>query len=283
MRAYLPDYQCTKAKSLPHALELIGQGSHPIAGGTDIMVLLDSGNLPPGNYVDILDLKELQGIKIQKNQVLLGALTTYSQIRESKQLAKDFPLLASSAKEVGAIAIQNRGTIGGNIANGSPAADFPPALLVYGAKINLISNTGKRTMDYDNFHLGYKKNHLKKDELIHSITLTPEFKGYHHFWRKVGSRQAQAISKTMVAAVAKTKNKVIEDIRIAFGSVAPTAVRATRVEQFLTGKAINKETIREAKNVLLKDISPIDDIRSTGKYRLVVSQNLMEEFLCGIG
>ncbi len=283
MRAYLPDYSFHRAKTLTEAFSQLEAGAKPFAGGTDIMVLLDAGALPPDNYFDILAIKELQGIRSTKKALSLGALTTYSEIRNHKLIQSNFPILCASAREVGAIAIQNRGTIGGNIANSSPAADLPPGLLVYEAQINLISKRGLRTLDYTKFHLGYKKNELQKDELIHSITLKPEFQKHHHFWRKVGSRRSQAISKTMIAALAKVNRKRIEDIRIALGSVAPTAVRCLEVETFLKGKILSPSTILEAKKILSRDLHPIDDIRSTGKYRLIVSQNMLEEFLCGIG
>jgi CO/xanthine dehydrogenase FAD-binding subunit len=283
MRGYIPDYQFTSAKNLADVLVEIEKGAQPFAGGTDIMVLLDAGVLPPGNFINLQELKELKGIKEKKGIFNFGALTTYSEIRDHKLIKKHFPILCESAQEVGAIAIQNRGTIGGNIANGSPAADFPPGLLVYGAQIHLVSTQGLRSLDYTQFQTGYKKNLLQKNELIHSISIKPDFKGYHHFWRKVGSRRAQAISKTMMAGLAKLNKKKFEDVRIAFGSVAATAVRCPHVEEFLKGKTLSSNVIIQAKNLLSKDIHPIDDIRSTGKYRLTVSQNVLEEFLCGIG
>lgn len=283
MRGYLPDYDLSSAENLTEAFGKLAEGEKPFAGGTDIMVLMDAGVLPAGRYFDISKLKELGGIKVLKDQVSLGALATYSDVRNHKTIQKHFPILVESAKEVGAIAIQNRGTVGGNIANASPAADFPPCLLVYEAKINLISSSGLRTLDYTQFHIGYKKSEIRPDELIQSVLLEPRFLDYQHFWRKVGSRQAQAISKTMVAAIAKVNRRKIEDIKIAFGSVAPTAVRCRKVESFLLGKKLTSEVILEAKNILTKDIQPIDDIRSTGKYRLIASQNVLEEFLCGIG
>jgi CO/xanthine dehydrogenase FAD-binding subunit len=283
MRGYLPDYTFDSANSLKEALSFCEMGTKPFAGGTDLMVLFEAGLLVPGKYFDISGLKELKGIKISKSEVTLGALTTYSQIRDHATLTKQFPILGLASREVGAIAIQNRGTIGGNIANASPAADFPPGLLVYDAKIHLVSKKGIRTLDYSRFHLGYKKTELRADELILSISLNPEFQKYHHLWRKVGNRRAQAISKTMMAGIAKVTKKSIEDIRIAFGSVGPTAVRCSKVEGFLKGKPINTLNIQKAKQLLAEDIHPIDDIRSTGKYRLRVSQNVLEEFLCGIG
>lgn len=283
MRGYLPDYTFESANSLKEALSFCEAGAKPFAGGTNLMVLFEAGLLAPGKYLDISRLKELKGIKNSKTQVTLGALTTYSQIRNHLILTKQFPILGLASREVGALAIQNRGTIGGNIANASPAADFPPGLLVYDAKIQLISTKGIRTLDYNRFHLGYKKTELRQDELVLSVSLKPEFQKYHHFWRKVGNRRAQAISKTMMAGIAKTTKKTIQDIRIAFGSVGPTAARCYHVESFLKGKAINTQNIQEAKQLLSKDIHPIDDIRSTGKYRLRVSQNVLEEFLCGIG
>lgn len=283
MRGYLPDYQLTSAHNLSEAFAELNRGARPFAGGTDLMVLMDAGVLPPGEYFDISQIKDLKGIKQSKDELTIGALTTYSECRENKLIEKFFPILIHSAREVGAIAIQNRGTVGGNIANGSPAADFPPGLLVYEAKINLVSQKGLRTLDYTKFHLGYKKSELQNSELIHSITLKTQLQKHLHFWRKVGGRQAQAISKTMMAATAKLTSKKIEDIRVAFGSVAPTAVRCPHVEEFLRGKSLNSRIIEEAKKLLEKDIHPIDDIRSSGKYRLTVSRNVLEEFLCGIG
>ena len=283
MRAYLPDYQCDSAHSLKSALSVVAQGGKPIAGGTDIMVLFEAGLLPPGRYVDISRVKELKGIKNSKAEMTLGALSTYSEIRKNPLIQKHFPILCESAKEVGAVAIQNRGTLGGNIANASPAADFPPGLLVYDAQITLISKQGTRTLDYDQFHLGYKKSELRPDELILSVSIPLKFNRYFHFWKKVGSRRAQAISKTMIAAIAKLDNKKIEDVRIAFGSVGPTALRCRNVEGFLKGQPLTPENIKEAKKILSSDIKPIDDIRSNAKYRLAVSQNVLEEFLCGIG
>lgn len=283
MRGFLPDYQLSPTQNLSEAFQFLSRGAKPFAGGTDIMVLMDAGVLPSGAYFDISGLKELAGIHQKLDKISIGALTTYSDIRDHKLIQKQFPILVQSAREVGAVAIQNRGTIGGNIANGSPAADFPPGLLVYEAKINLISSEGLRSLDYTRFHLGYKKSALLPKELIYSIQLKTDFQKYKHFWRKVGSRQAQAISKTMIAGIIKINKKSIEDVKIAFGSVAPTAVRCSQVESLLMGQKISPSLISEAKKVLTQDINPIDDIRSNAKYRLLASQNLLEEFLCGIG
>src|SRR5215471_9034792 len=155
MRAYIPSYQLISPQTLEEALDLLARDNgtwKPFAGGTDLMVLLEAGKLPHHNYINIWNLKELRGIKVDDSQVTLGALTTYTEIRSDPILRAEFPMLCQAAKETGGIAIQNRGTLGGNIVNASPAADSPPALLAYDAELELISKSGSRTIPYAKFH-----------------------------------------------------------------------------------------------------------------------------------
>lgn len=251
----------------------------PFAGGTDLMVLLEAGKLTHRKFLSIWKLGELRGIEVAPEHVTLGALTTYSQIREHSFLAEEFPLLVRAAAETGGIATQNRGTLGGNIANASPAADSPPALLVYDAQLELVSSGGSRRVPYRDFHTGYKKMDLRPDELIRSVRLPRTWAGWKHYYRKVGTRRAQAISKVCFAGAAKMEGGRIHDVRIALGSVAPTVVRAREAERLLQGELLNIATCGAAREALSRDIAPIDDIRSTSKYRLRVAQNLLTEFL----
>jgi CO/xanthine dehydrogenase FAD-binding subunit len=251
----------------------------PFAGGTDLMVLLEAGKLPPGKYLSIWKLPELRGIAVEPGRVTLGALTSYTQIRRDPMVASEFPLMARAASETGSIATQNRGTLGGNIANGSPAADTPPALLVYDAELELVSSHGSRTVAYKDFHTGYKQSLLRADELIARIHL-PRNKGtWKQHYRKVGTRRAQAISKVCFAGAADVREGHIKDVRIAFGSIAPTPFRAHAVEAMLLGATLSPKLIGAARDALAKEIAPIDDIRSTSHYRLIVAQNLLAEFL----
>jgi CO/xanthine dehydrogenase FAD-binding subunit len=251
----------------------------PFAGGTDLMVLLEAGKLPPGKYLSIWQLAELRGIEAAVDHITLGALTTYTQVRRDPVLAAEFPLLCRAASETGSIATQNRGTLGGNIANGSPAADSPPALLVYDAELELISSQGSRWVSYNNFHTGYKQSVLQPNELIARIRLPRSKQCWKQHYHKVGTRRAQAISKVCFAGAAKIENGHIKDLRIAFGSIAPTPFRALAVESLLRGTKLSPQIILSAREALAREIAPIDDIRSTSRYRSVVAQNLLAEFL----
>jgi CO/xanthine dehydrogenase FAD-binding subunit len=282
MRSRLQDFELRAPRTLDDALQLLsaepGQW-RPFAGGTDLMVLIDAGKLPPAKYLSLWHLRELHGIAVNEDEIVLGALTTYSDILRSRALQEECPLLCRAAADTGGVATQNRGTIGGNIANASPAADTPPALLVYDAELDVISSRGLRRVPYDRFHLGYKHMDLAPDELVAAVRVARGRGGWMHGWRKVGTRRAQAISKVCLASAIDVSRGVVRDIRIAFGSVAPTVVRAAHAEAALRGRALTGETIRASCAALSRDISPIDDIRSTAHYRMRVSVNLLEEFL----
>ena len=188
-------------------------------------------------------------------------------------------MLCHAASETGGLAIQNRGTLGGNIANASPAGDSPPALLVYDAEIELVSAQGVRTLPYEGFHTGYKQMLMRADELIKSIRLPRSRQPRQHYYRKVGTRKAQAISKICFAGLAQLDADVIKDIRIALGSVAPTVVRCPKTESVLRNQKMDDALIGAARAELAREISPIDDIRSTSNYRLQVALNVLEDFL----
>lgn len=286
MRAYLPDYQLRVPANLSEALALLSSEPgvwKPFAGGTDLMVLFEAGKLLHRNFLSIWHLPELRGIEVTDDYVALGALTTYTEIQEQELLQKEFPMLCQAASETGGLAIQNRGTLGGNIANASPAGDSPPALLAYDAQLELISTEGSRLVDYQGFHTGYKQMRMRPDELIKSIRLPRSRKSSIQYYRKVGTRKAQAISKICFAALAQLDQEQVTDIRIALGSVAPTVIRCTKTEEALKGRKIEPDVIRTAQAELAKEIAPIDDIRSTSDYRLRVSLNLLEDFLLKAG
>ena len=282
MRAFVPGYQLTTPASLADALALLKNEPgvwKPFAGGTDLMVLLEGGHLAHRNYINIWPLKELRGIKTNDTHITLGALTTYTDVQADPILRREFPMLCQAASETGGLAIQNRGTLGGNIVNASPAADSPPALLAYDAEIELVSAGGSRWLPYQSFHTGYKKMHIGADELLSRIRMPRNTTGLTHYYRKVGTRKAQAISKVCFAAVGRVEEGRIEEVRMAVGSVAPIVVRCVQTEGILRGQNIDDKTIEAACANLLREISPIDDIRSTAKYRLQVARNLLVDFL----
>jgi CO/xanthine dehydrogenase FAD-binding subunit len=194
MRGYLPAYEMIRAKNLNEALRLLNQKKEELrcfAGGTDLMVLMAAGKLLKGKYLDISKIKELKNIKIKPNYIEIGALVTFSEIINHKVIQKEFPNLVQAARETGSIAIQNRGTIGGNIANASPAADTPPALISYNAEIELVSEKQKRTFLYSEYHTGYKTYVMQANEIIRCIRLPRIKKKRIHYYRKIGTRKAQ--------------------------------------------------------------------------------------------
>lgn len=282
MRAYIPAYDLRVPGSLSEALAILAREPgvwRPFAGGTDLMVLLEAGKLAHKRYLSVARLEDLRGIEVSADFVILGALTTYTEIQKHPVLQSEFPLLCAAARETGSIATQNRGTLGGNIVNASPAADSPPALLVYDADIELISIRKAHWLPYHGFHTGYKTMQLAPDELLRAIRLPRRAKLWRQYYRKVGTRKAQAISKVCFAGAALVENGAIRDIRIALGSVAPVVLRAINTEDALRGNSVTPTVIAAAREILAREIVPIDDIRSTARYRLRVAQNLLEEFL----
>ncbi len=279
MRAHLPDYELVIAADLSAGLTAVANGWRPIAGGTDLMVLFNAGRLPYRNLVSIAKLPELTGVSVSAESIVIGGATTYSAIMRDAVLQTEFPLLCQAANWTGSPANQNRGTIGGNIANASPAADTPPALLVYDAELELISLRGSRRVPYHQFHTGYKTMQLRPDELVVKIHLPRPHAPLKQYARKVGTRKAQAISKVCFNAAAEMDSSKIKSDPYCLGSVAPVPLRCHKVEAALTGQPLTQALISHARELIAKEIRPIDDIRSTSQYRSLVTQNLLGEFL----
>lgn len=281
MRSFLPDYELATPSTLQEALTLLSSdaGWRPIAGGTDLMVLFNAGKLPYRKLVSIRSLPEIRRIDFTADSALIGAAATYTQIRNNASLQAEFPMLCSCASWTGGIANQNRGTVGGNIVNASPAADSAPALLAYDAIVHLASIRGIRRIPYGDFHLSYKRTVLKADELVTVLELPRSSSTGVHYTRKVGARRAQAIAKVCIAARACCANGILHDLRLALGSVAPTPLRCRKTEAALIGRATDSRLIADAQAAVRTEISPITDIRSSEWYRGQVSVNLLTDFL----
>jgi CO/xanthine dehydrogenase FAD-binding subunit len=285
VKSFVPAYELRAPETLQAALALLEREPgawKPLAGGTDLMVLFESGKLSHTKFFSIWHLGELKCMEVSPSHVTIGALTTYTQVQRHPVLQEEFPLLCRAARETGGIATQNRGTLGGNIVNASPAADSPPALLVYDAEIELVSARGSRWVSYDGFHGGYKQMNLRPDELLRAIRLPRSKKNWRQYYRKVGSRKAQAISKVCFAGAASLEGGVIRDVRIALGSVAPTVVRCVKTEDAVRKQRVEPAVVAAAKLALSREIAPIDDMRSTAEYRLRVAENLLAEFLSAL-
>jgi CO/xanthine dehydrogenase FAD-binding subunit len=277
MRGDVPKYELVAKPSLAEVLALLDAqpGAYkPLAGGTDVMVMLATGKLAHTRWVSLWNLPELRGIEVTEEAVTFGALTTYTEVQEDAVCRAEFPMLCQAGFETGGVAIQNRGTLGGNIANASPAADSPPALLAYGASLEIVSAKGARWIDYDGFHTGYKKMNLAPTELVSRIRLPRSKAQRVHFYRKVGPRRAQAISKVCFAACAELDGAKVASVKIALGGVAPIIPRCKETEAALTGAV----DLARAKAALAKEIAPIDDVRSNARYRRKVAENLLVDF-----
>lgn len=286
MRSDAGQYDLIAPASLDAALDLLANepGRYtPIAGGTELMVALNTGRLASPSLLSLHRLRELRFIDDQPDRILIGSGTTFADLRQNSAIAEHLPLLAQAASWTGSIANQNRGTIGGNIVNASPAADSPPAFLAYDAELALVSASGMRTVPYTDFHLGYKRTALRPNELLHSVILKKNLSGYRGYIRKVGARNAQAISKIALAALARTASQnstvVVTYIRIAAASLADRPIRCVAAERALLRQPISAATIAAARLALITDARAIDDIRSTAKYRAAVAANLLQEFL----
>ena len=282
MRARPADYELVAPGTLSAVLSLLAQEPGewlPIAGGTDVMVQYSAGTLPARKLVSIWSLPELRQIEVTPSEVRVGAGCTFTDLRQHEIVGREFALLAKAAGWTGGIANQNRGTLGGNIINGSPAADSLPALLVYEAELVLVSVKGERRVPYGDFHTDYRKTQLAPDELVRSVCLSRRFSEYYAHARKVGARNAQAISKVCLAALGRLADGVVDDVRLAMGSVAPVPLRLRETERTVKGRRIEPELIQVASRAAAAEIRPIDDIRSTARYRTAVAGNLVAEFL----
>jgi OHCU decarboxylase len=284
MRSHPAEYELVAPSNLPSVLSLLAQEPGawlPIAGGTDLMVQYAAGHLAARKLVSVWNLPELRRIETSPGEIRVGAGCTYTDLINNPVVNRELPLLTSAARWTGGVANQNRGTLGGNIVNASPAADSLPALLVYGAELILVSVRGERRIVYEDFHTGYRKTQCAADEVIRWVCLPREFKNYRAYTRKIGARNAQAISKVCLAALGRMAGGAIEDIRMAVGSVAPIPFRLTETEKVLRGKKIDPALILLAKKTAADEIQPIDDIRSSARYRRAVTANLVAEFLNG--
>jgi CO/xanthine dehydrogenase FAD-binding subunit len=267
--------------TLRDALALLagGNGWRPIAGGTDLLVQI-TGELgpPPERVLDIWSLDELRGISVDDGTLTLGALTTYTEIRRSGVCQELLPALVQCAATIGAAQIQNRGTIGGNIVNASPAGDTLPILLATDAEIVLGSATGRRSVPARDFWTGYRQTARREDELVLAVRI-PLPAGRQVRFRKVGTRRAQAISKVVMALAWREDGGVWRDVRLALGSVAATPIRAIETERVLEGAAPRQSTADHAVATLSAEIKPIDDVRSTAAYRLAVAGRVLHRLL----
>jgi CO/xanthine dehydrogenase FAD-binding subunit len=292
MRGDLTVLEVVRPRRLAAALAVMAEAERPcpLAGATDLYVALNDGRAPARRFLDLGRLDELRGIETTPAGLRLGALTTYAELRASRTVARRAPVLAAMAATVGAAAIQNRGTLGGSLANASPAADPAPVLLALDARVELAAASGRRIerrqVPVDEFFVAYRQTAARPEELIAAIRIpAAALTGWRYAYRKVGTRRAQAISKVVAAVGVELAGRPrrIAAARIGYGSVAPVPVRASAAEAVLAGRALDASAAAAGAAALPADLAPIDDLRSTAAYRLRVAGRLLEALLGELG
>ncbi len=292
MRTAVRHLEVDTPRDLPRALSALADAARagdpltPLAGGTDLLVAMNAGTLRARRFLNVWQLRSthtLAGVlpvrDASANGLRIGALTTFGEIAAAAPTSR-WPMLRAAAREVGAWQIQNRATIGGNIGNGSPAGDSLPVLLAAGARVELSSTTGTRTVAFDEYFTAYRTSVLRPDELIVSIRLDDPPANAVQFFRKVGTRRAQSISKVVMAGVLSFDDaRRVPQARIGLGSVADRPLRAHAVEKALTGSVLDRASIASALDALAHDVRPIDDVRSSAAYRRAVATNVLRQFL----
>lgn len=253
--------------------------ARPLLGGTDLLAQWQAGAARPDEVIALEPLAELKAIVEAEGGVRIGAGATHGDIARHPSLARRLPALAEAARTVGAPAIRNMGTIGGNLANASPAADLPPALLVYDAEVEMVSTRGARRVSIDRFFTGYRTIDLAADELIAAVLIGWPAAGAHSAYFKVGTRAAQSIARVGIAGCVSVDDGRIRHVRLAAASVAAVPLRLRAAEQGLLNQPLAGPAILAAAAAAGAEITPIDDVRSTAAYRRFAVEQLVRRFL----
>ena len=262
------------------ALEILsryGKEIKVIAGGTDLLVQYYDRLYEINSWLDLKNIKELKKIRISKNQIEIGAMVTHAQLEKSEDIKKYFPILSQAAADIGSPQIRNRGTIGGNIVNASPAGDLLAPLMAYDAQFRLFSIQGEKIVPAEEFFIGPKKTILEPAQLLTRIILPLPSERTYGCWIKIGKRKALIIATITLALVVEMDedNKTVKDVRTCLGSVAPTPIEIKEIRKKMIGKKFNQLDFNQLGQIVEDKISPIDDIRGTREYRKDVAKNIM--------
>ena len=292
--ADLVSYDMKRAESLDSVCAIVaerhsrGESTILLAGGTDWVVEqemrkpFEQGQKLP-LIVDVSRLEDIRGISFQRGVLRIGAAATYLEMRRNADILTRAPMLERMAAELGAMQIQGRGTLGGNLATASPAADGVAALAAYDATIIVRSVRGERRIAFSDLQTGYKQSTRAPDEVIVAVEMTLTAEGTPWIWRKVGTRRAQAISKMALAGIAVRSDERVVRFGLGMASVAPVTATLPKTRSLVLGKPLPEITGAELDAAVLADISPIDDVRSTGEYRRHVAKAIVRGFVRDLG
>jgi len=267
-------------QKIEEALKILskyGKEIKVIAGGTDLLIQYYDLLYEVNGWLDLKNVSELKNIRINKNQMEIGAMATHAQLEKSQDIKKYYPVLSQAAADIGSPQIRNRGTIGGNIVNASPAGDLLAPLMAYDAQFKLLSTQGEKIVPAEEFFIDPKKTILEPAQLLTRIILPLPSERTYGSWIKIGKRKALAIATITLALVVKMveDNKTIKDVRTCLGSVAPTPIKIKEIRKKMVGKNFNQLDFAELGQIVEDKISPIDDIRGTREYRKDVAKEIM--------
>ncbi|MEM0020586.1 MAG: xanthine dehydrogenase family protein subunit M [Fervidicoccaceae archaeon] len=272
-------FEYHEPKTLDEALKLLnelGDAARILAGGTDLLVKMKSRSIEPKHIINIKRIEGLRYISEEGGLIKIGALTTWRDLERSQQIRQKLPALYDAVKSMGSVQVRSMATIAGNLCNASPAADSAPPLLVHEAKVIAVSLRGKRTIPIDQLFLSPGKTSLLPSEMLIEIDIPlPPYNSSSSFLKL--ARTSMDLAKASAAVYIKMNGDVVEDAKIALGSVAPTPILAKKAAAELIGKKASEEVISKASSIVASEISPIDDIRSTAFYRRKVSPILVSD------
>ena len=275
-------------QQIEEAMEILskhGKEIKIIAGGTDLLIQYYDRLYEINGWLDLKNILELKKIKINKNQMIIGAMVTHAQLEKSEDIKKYFPILGKAAADIGSPQIRNRGTIGGNIVNASPAGDLLAPLMAYKSRFKLLSVQKEALISAEEFFIGPKKTIMEPDQLLTRIILPLPFERTYDCWIKIGKRKALIVATITLALVVEMAedNKTVKDVRTCLGSVAPTPIEIKEIRKKMVGKNFDQLDFAELGQIVEDKISPIDDIRGTREYRKDVAKNIMINALEEIG
>lgn len=275
-------------RKIEEALEILskyGKEIKVIAGGTDLLIQYYDRLYEVNGWLDLKNIKELKDIRINKNKIEIGAMVSHAQLEKSEDIKEYFPVLNQAAADIGSPQIRNRGTVGGNIVNASPAGDLLAPLMAYKAKFKLLSIQGEKIVPAEEFFIGPKKTILEPAQLLTQVILPLPSERTYGCWIKIGKRKALIIATITLALVVEMAedNKTVKDVRTCLGSVAPTPIEIKEIRKKMVGKNFNQLDFNQLGQLAEDKISPIDDIRGTREYRKDVAKNIMINALEEIG
>lgn len=265
---------------IEEALEILskyGKEIKVIAGGTDLLIQYYDRLYEVNGWLDLKNIKELKDIRINKNKIEIGAMVSHAQLEKSEDIKEYFPVLNQAAADIGSPQIRNRGTVGGNIVNASPAGDLLAPLMAYDAQFRLLSIQGEKIVPAEEFFIGPKKTILEPAQLLTQIILPLPSERTYSCWIKIGKRKALIIATITLALVVEMAedNKTVKDVRTCLGSVAPTPIEIEEIREKMIGKKFSELDFNQLGQIVEDKISPIDDIRGTREYRKDVAKNIM--------